>query len=414
MITEEKQFDNKKAYLTILVAALGYFVDIYDLLLFSIVRKPSLKDLKVPDDQLANVGLLLLDWQMVGLLIGGFFWGIMGDKKGRLSVLFGSILMYSLANLANGFVQDIETYKVLRFIAGIGLAGELGAGITLVSEMMSKEKRAYGTTIMTCIGILGAVLAYFVSQIWDWRFAYIFGGVMGLALLLLRVSLSESGFFKSTVDQHVSRGNFFALLKSKTLFFKYLYCNMLGLLTWFVIGILVTLSPEIAKNCFGMTAEISGGKAIMWCYLGTSLGDLVSGLLSQILKSRKKSLWIFVIMSVFAMMFYLMSDSTTTSNMLYGKIFFLGFAVGYWALFVSVSSEHFGTNLRATVTTTVPNFARAFLIPISMLYYVLRNQVSILETLTILACFCSILVFIGLYNIEETYAKDLDFIEEEG
>ena len=189
---------------------------------------------------------------------------------------------------------------------------------------------------------------------------------------------------------------------------------MLGLLTWFVIGILVTLSPEIAKNCFGMTAEISGGKAIMWCYLGTSLGDLVSGLLSQILKSRKKSLWIFVVMSVFAIMFYLMSDSTTTANMLYAKIAFLGFAVGYWALFVSVSSEHFGTNLRATVTTTVPNFARAFLIPVSMLYYVLRNQVSILESLIILACFCSVLVFIGLYNIEETYAKDLDFIEEEG
>src|SRR5882762_615963 len=111
----------------VIVAALGYFVDIYDLLLFSIVRRPSLSALGVPDEELFGQGEFLLQVQMGGLLLGGLIWGIMGDKRGRLSVLFGSILMYSLANIGNGFVTNVTQYAALRFIAGLGLAGELGA-----------------------------------------------------------------------------------------------------------------------------------------------------------------------------------------------------------------------------------------------------------------------------------------------
>ena len=411
MTTEKGQdFNNKATVLTIIVAALGYFVDIYDLLLFGIVRIQSLKDMGVTD--FATVGSRLLDYQMTGLLIGGIFWGVLGDKKGRLSVLFGSILMYSLANIANGYVTDLETYKILRFIAGIGLAGELGAGITLVSEMMSKEKRAYGTSIVAGIGILGAVAAYFVSLIWAWRVAYIVGGCMGLALLALRVSLHESGFFKHLEQSNVQRGNFLALFATKKLFLKYLWCTLVGFMIWFVIGIMVTLAPEICANAFLMPEKIDNGKAIMYCYSGSALGDFLSGFLSQWMRSRRKALFVFLFISVISIIWYLMSDSQTSANLFYVKLAFVGFGVGYWALFVSVASEHFGTNLRATVTTTVPNFARGFLVPVSMTYHYFKNAQGIFSTLIYIGVFCMLLAIIGIWNIEETYGKDLDFVEE--
>ncbi len=403
-------FKDKATILTIAVAALGYFVDIYDLLLFGIVRIQSLKDMGVQD--FAKVGSLLMDYQMIGLLIGGILWGILGDKKGRLSVLMGSILMYSLANIANGFVTTLEAYKWLRFIAGIGLAGELGAGITLVSEMMSKEKRAYGTSIVAGIGILGAVAAYFVSITWDWRTAYFVGGGMGLMLLLLRVSLHESGFFKQVVQSKIKRGNFLALFSNSRMLKKYFWCSIVGFMIWYVIGILVTLAPEICREAYGMTEKIDNGKAIMWCYSGSAIGDFLSGVISQWFKSRKKALLFFLILSIVSIVWYFMSDSTTSADLMYLKIAFIGFGVGYWALFVSVASEHFGTNLRATVTTTVPNYARAFLVPVSMTYHYFKGSQGILQTLIYLAIFCACLAFIGIYNIEETYGKDLDFIEE--
>jgi MFS family permease len=401
-------------YSTVTVAALGYFVDIYDLLLFSIIRVESLKSIGVTDPvDIQNIGLSLLNWQMWGMLIGGIAWGVLGDKKGRLSVLFGSIVLYSLANVANGFVQTVDQYKVLRLIAGLGLAGELGAGITLVSEIMSKEKRGYGTTIVASIGILGAVMAYFVSQVWDWRTAYFVGGGLGLMLLVLRISVFESGMFKNIRHASVERGNFLRLFSNWGLFSRYMKCILVGLPTWFVVGILVTLAPEFSKN-FGMAdAVATGGKAIMWCYVGLTLGDLSSGLLSQWLKSRKKALLIFHLLSLATVVWYLTSGDIS-QDYFFPKIFFIGFGVGYWAVFVTIASENFGTNLRATVTTTVPNFARGALVPITLFFKAVVPSAGLIGGAYIVGGVCVVIALAVLYFLPETFGKDLDYLEQEG
>ena len=181
-------------------------VDMYDLFLFSINRVSSLKSLHISGEQLLADGIMLLNLQMAGMLIGGIFWGIMGDKKGRLSVLFGSILIYSIANIGNGFVTTVTQYAVLRFIAGFGLAGELGAGITLVTEILPKERRGYGTTLVATVGIMGALLAYFVSHLFDWRTAYFIGGGLGLILMILRVRVFESGMFMKLKEKNIKTG----------------------------------------------------------------------------------------------------------------------------------------------------------------------------------------------------------------
>lgn len=405
---------NLVIYSTVAVAALGYFVDIYDLLLFSIIRVESLKSIGVTDPaDIQNIGLALLNWQMAGMLIGGIAWGVLGDKKGRLSVLFGSIILYSLANIANGFVQTVGQYEALRFIAGLGLAGELGAGITLVSEIMSKEKRGYGTTIVASIGIMGAVMAYFVSQTWDWRTAYFVGGGLGLMLLVLRISVFESGMFKNIRHAAVEKGNFLRLFSDKKLFSRYMKCILVGLPTWFVVGILVTLAPEFSKN-FGMTdAVTTGGKAIMWCYTGLTLGDLSSGLLSQWLRSRRKALLIFHLFSAATVLWYLTSGDIS-QDMFYLKIFIIGFGVGYWAVFVTIASENFGTNLRATVTTTVPNFARGALVPITASFKAIAPSMGIISAAYIVGGVCVLIALLVLHWLPETFGKDLDYLEQEG
>jgi len=395
---------------TVIVAALGYFVDIYDLLLFSIVRVQSLKDIGIAEGEvLKNVGISLLNWQMTGMLIGGIAWGILGDKRGRLSVLFGSIILYSLANIANGFVETVEQYKWLRLISGIGLAGELGAGITLVSEVMSKEKRGYGTAIVASIGIMGAVVAYFVARTWDWRTAYFVGGGLGLALLVLRISVYESGMFKNVQQTQVERGNFLKLFTKRDLFFKYLKCICIGLPTWYIVGILVALALEFSK-AYNMTELADPGRAVMWCYTGLTLGDLSSGLLSQFLKSRKKAMYVFLSISTATIAFYL-SSKNISLDFFYFKTFLMGFGAGFWAVFVTIASEQFGTNIRATVTTTVPNFARGSLVPISMAFAYFQNYTNIVGSAFIIGGICMTIAFIALATMRETFNKDLDYLE---
>ncbi len=394
---------------TVVVAALGYFVDIYDLLLFSIVRVQSLKDIGVADDQLLNIGLSLLNWQMIGMLMGGIAWGVLGDKRGRLSVLFGSIIMYSLANIANGFVETVDQYRWLRLIAGIGLAGELGAGITLVSEVMSKEKRGIGTTIVATIGILGAVVAYFVASHWNWRTAYFVGGGLGLALLVLRISVYESGMFKNIQQAEVSRGNFFMLFRNRELFLKYTKCIFIGLPTWYVVGILVTASREFSQ-AYGMAEVADPGRAVMWCYTGLTLGDLSSGLLSQLLKSRKKAMFAFLTLSAITIAYYLSSGAISLSQF-YTKAFLLGYGVGYWAIFVTIASEQFGTNIRATVTTTVPNFARGSLVPISMAFAYFQQYTTLVGSAVVVGIICMLIAYVALSTMHETFHKDLDYLE---
>ena len=352
--------------LPVIVAALGYFVDIYDLLLFNIVRIPSLRSLGLSAIDVDKKGEFIIGIQMVGLLIGGIIWGIAGDKKGRLSVLFGSIILYSLANIANGFVQTVPQYAIARFIAGIGLAGELGAGITLVSELLRKEQRGIGTSLVAGIGLTGAVVAFFISQKFDWRICYFIGGGLGILLLFLRVSVFESGMYTS-LEKTVSKGNFLMFFNNAKRFKKYAFSILLGLPTWYVIGILIAFSNKFAKN-FGITEDINPGKATMYAYIAISIGDVLAGLLSQLLKSRKKTLYIFYAITAIMIAIYFMQTKNSSAAHLYWIAAGLGFATGFWAIFVTMGAEQFGTNLRATAATTIPNMVRGSL-PLMLLFF---------------------------------------------
>lgn len=395
----------------VIVAALGYFVDIYDLLLFGIVRLPSLKALGLSDAEISNVGASIIGWQMTGLLIGGILWGVLGDKKGRLSVLFGSIVTYSVANIACGFVQDPDVYKVLRFVAGVGLAGELGAGITLVSEILPKQLRAIGTSIVACIGLLGAVVAYFTVELFDWRNAYFIGGGMGILLLLLRVRVFESGVFKNIQSQkHISKGNFFSLFTNRERFVKYLRCIGIGIPTWFVIGILATFSNEFGV-AFGIKETIQPGLSIMWCYVGLSVGDLASGFISHQLNSRKKAvLYMMLFTVVFTLIFLFLKINTPFQ--FYTILVLLGFGIGYWAMFVTIGAEQFGTNLRATAATTIPNMVRGTVVLMTMGYVFFKQHFSVVEAAAMIGVICFAIGIYSIVSISETHHKDLNFLEE--
>jgi MFS transporter, putative metabolite:H+ symporter len=395
----------------VIVAALGYFVDIYDLLLFSIVRIPSLKTLGIEGDLALDKGIFLLNVQMIGLLVGGIIWGIVGDKKGRLSVLFGSILLYSLANIANGFVTSLDQYAVLRFIAGVGLAGELGAGITLVAEILPKETRGYGTTLIATVGMFGAVLAYFISTVTDWQTAYWIGGGLGLVLLLLRVSVFESGMYKSLKEKKVDKGNFLMLFTEKKRFMKYLRCILIGLPIWYGIGILITLSPELGR-ALKLEVAINAGKAVMFSYIGLALGDLSSGLLSQFLKSRVKVVLLYISFTLLVVLIYLLFPYSS-GDVFYLICVLLGFAVGYWALFVTIAAEQFGTNMRATVATSVPNFIRGTVVPITLLFRWADGLLgNIIYAALGVGILCIAIALWALSNMEETFGKDLNYLEK--
>jgi len=396
--------------LPVIVAALGYFVDIYDLVLFSIVRVPSLKALGLQGQELINQGVYLLNMQMAGMLIGGILWGVLGDRKGRLKIMFGSIFIYSLANLANGLVSSLPAYSALRFVAGVGLAGELGAGITLVSEVLHKKLRGYGTMVVASVGVSGAILANVVAANFDWRRAFVIGGVLGLLLLILRISVAESGMFRTMEQREVSKGNFLALFTSKSRFGRYLDSILIGIPTWFVVGILITFSPEFAK-ALSVSGPVSAGNAVMFCYLGLVFGDFASGFLSQLLQSRKKVILVFLGLTLVGVVGYFCAVGVSPA-VFYGICSFLGFASGYWAIFVTVAAEQFGTNLRATVATTVPNFVRGMVVPITLSFQWARGFLGLQGGAVAVGCLCMLIAFVSLYRLEETFHKDLDYFEE--
>lgn len=405
----------------ILVAALGYFVDIYDLVLFSVERKDSLTAIlgnQASSENLKNYGMLLLNWQMGGMLLGGLFWGMLGDKKGRLSVLFGSILLYSLANIFNGMVDSVRWYSVWRFVSGFGLAGELGAGITLVSESMSKERRGVGTMIVATVGVFGAVVAGFMGDvITNWRMSFYLGGGMGLLLLLLRVGVLESGMFEDLKISKISRGNFLDLFRKRTTAVQYLSIIMIAVPVWYVMGILITFAPEIFVSMGVTHFKPDAGKSIMYAYLGITAGDLASGLLSLYLKSRKKALAVFMIMT-FASIFLYFQTAVISEWHYYIVVTIIGFATGYWAVFMSTAAELFGTNIRATATTTAPNFVRGSVIVLSLLFRFFEKQVyaeqgvgsAQLAAVTV-GIIVAVLAFIAWLNLKETYHKDLNYTE---
>lgn len=401
--------------LTVLVAALGYFVDIYDLVLFSIVRVASLKSMGLQGAELLNEGVYLLNAQMFGMLLGGVLWGIVGDRKGRLSVLFGSITLYSLANLLNAHVTSVHQYGFLRFVAGIGLAGELGAAMTLVSEILPAHSRGKGTTFVATVGVSGAIFAAWVGQHFTWQWAYSIGGLLGLMLLVLRIRVCESGLFHAACQKgELRRGDLRMLFFNRARFKQYLACVLTGVPIWYVIGILITFAPELSKE-FKVVGEVTGGHAIMMCYLGLVLGDFASGLLSQIVKSRKKVVGLFLgITTLFVTLYCHLGG--LSAEAFYALCLGLGFGTGYWAVFVSTAAELFGTNLRATAATTAPNFVRGAVVPVTLLFQSLNSSthgtLSLTQSAYIVGIGTISLAFIALIILKETFGKDLNYYED--
>lgn len=403
--------------LPVIVAALGYFVDIYDLLLFTIVREPSLQGIGVvltDKVQVLAASTKIINWQMVGLLIGGVIWGTVGDKKGRLSVLFGSIALYSVANFLTGYVQTVDQYAWMRFVAGIGLAGELGAGITLVSELLPKEKRGLGTSLVAGIGLFGAVFAYFIYKFTnDWRLCYKIGGGLGIVLLLLRISVAESGMFKEVKDKKVQRGNFLMFFNNGKRFQKYILAILIGLPTWYVIGILVNLSNRFAKEMYGDN-HIESGRAIMYAYVGIAIGDILIGFVSQYFKSRKKALLSFYVLSMLTLVLFFSGFNNSDVRM-YGICALLGFSTGFWAIFITMGAEQFGTNLRATAATTIPNMVRGALPLINLMFLNLFQKTwgwDLLQSGIITGVIVMSITMVAFYFTEETFHKDLNYVEE--
>ncbi len=400
--------------LPVIIGALGFFVDIYDLLLFNIVRRASFKDLGVSEAAMKDVGESVLSWQMIGLTIGGILWGIMGDKKGRKNVLFGSILIYSLATIANGFVTSVDQYTLLRFIAGLGLAGELGASITLTSELLPKEKRGIGAAIIATSGVMGTITAYFVYNLSgeNWRLCYFIGGGMGLALLFLRIRVLESGMYDSAKSTKVQMGNFFMFLNNRERFFRYLRSITIGLPVWYVIGVLISFSDEFAKR-FGI-ADFDQPKALMLQYVALAFGDLGAGLFSNYIKSRKKTLFIYYsILSVFIFLFFVLKGGGNAFNM-YLLCMGLGFGSGISVLYITMSAEQFGTNLRATAAISIPNLVRGFLPLILILFKFLRSEKAFDNYITAAWITGVVIIatgFISVLYTKETFAKELDYVE---
>lgn len=393
----------------VLVAALGYFVDLYDLTLFNIVKKESLLALGFSGQALLDQEISLFNYQMLGMMLGGLLWGILGDRRGRVSVLFGSILLYSVANIANAFIVNISQYAILRFIAGVGLAGELGAGITLVSETLHREKRGYGTMIIVTLGALGAVVASQVGRLFGWQNAYLIGGGLGLALLLLRAGTFESGMYHSMRSQQVAKGNFFQLFYPRERLLRYLSCIAIGLPIWFAVGILVNLSDRFGA-ARGIAEPVVVGTSVSFAYIGLSAGDLLSGLMSQWLRSRRRTIFIFLALSALLTLLYLYLPGLGLGAF-YALCLLLGVATGYWAVFVTNASEQFGTNLRSTATNTVPNFVRGAVVPITLSFKYLSGTAGVVNAALIVGGVCLALALAATFYVEETFGKDLDYVE---
>ena len=403
----------------VIVGALGYFVDIYDLVLFGVVRVNSLKDLGYTGEELATNGAWLFNWQMGGMLLGGILWGLLGDRFGRLKVLFGSIILYSLANIANAFVHDLGAYTACRFVAGIGLAGELGGSITLVSEVLPRTLRGYGTMMVSAVGVLGAVAAGLAANYYPaffgiavWRQLYVIGGILGFLLLFLRVFVSESGLYKTM--EGTNRPTFasqLGLILAPQRIGRYICCIMIGLPTWYVVGLLVLFSPEFGV-ALGATGKIVAGTALAWTYGGICAGDVASNILSQFARSRKNVLLGFIISACILSGVFLGLHQPSPTNV-YAICFILGISVGYWSVYVTVAAEHFGTNMRATVATTVPNFTRGAVIPITNFFLLLKAyHYPAVTSAIIVGTMAFMLALIGVGGLRETFDDDLDYLEK--
>ncbi len=403
------QSERKRMALAVLAAALGYFVDAYDLILYNIVRVPSLRGIGVPETELLGTGVTLLNAQLVGMLVGGVLWGVLGDRRGRRSVLFGSIFLYSAATLANGLVHTLTAYAACRLLAGLGLAGELGAGVTLVAELLPRQSRGLGTMIVAAVGVTGVVTASLVAGLFAWRTAYLVGGGLGVLLLLLRIGVSESGLFAKTRSQTVSHGNFLVLIGRWSTCKKYLGLVLVALPIWFVIGVVVTFSPELGR-AMGLASPPQAGRAVLWYYVGITVGDLTTGYLSQRLGNRKRVVAAFLGITALVGAAYFCFAGLSLGTY-YGLCAALGWASGYWAVFITMSAEQFGTNLRATAATTAPNFVRGAAVPLIVAFRDFGPRFGVVPTAAVLGATSLAVALLALRSLGETYGKDLDFVE---
>jgi putative MFS transporter len=392
--------------LTVLVAGLGYFVDLFDITLFGVVRFASLRDLGLSDAEITNQGAFIYNCQMVGMMVGGLIWGVLADKRGRLSVMFGSILLYSLSNIANAYAWDVTSYAICRFLGGVGLAGELGAAITLVAESLPKEKRGLGTTVVATLGMLGIVAASFVGQRLPWKTAYLTGGAMGLALLFARFKVSESELFAK--KSHPSSANPLLLLQGGRLP-KYIKCILIGVPIYFTTGVLFTFAPELTKG-LNVQGTVTAGNAILYGSIGLTIGDLLAGVVSQWLKSRKRAVALNLIVGFSLVLVYGLVPGLT-STAVYVLSFLIGITVGYWAVLVTMAAEQFGTNIRGTVATTVPNFVRGSAALVVFGFTKLKDHTSVANAALTFGVICFGLALLALSRMEETFHRDLDYEE---
>jgi MFS transporter, putative metabolite:H+ symporter len=396
-------------WLAIIASALGFFVDLYDIIILSIVRAKSLLSMGVPESELLSKGVWLINIQMVGMLIGGFVWGIIGDKFGRLSVLFGSIILYSTATFANAYAGSFEMYLCLRFLAGVGLAGELGAAITLVTEQMPQKYRGIGPAIIAGCGMLGAIFGAYIGGKYSWQFTYQLGGMLGFALLILRLGVLESGLFNRMKEKTTSKGDFRLILNNSSHLKKYISICVMGFPGWFMNGVVMTFSPEIGR-AWGMNPIPSVSAVFTFFFIGFTFGDLSSGFVSQLMRSRKKAILLYLSMFGIGMAaFFLFAKYSLT--LYYGIFLFLGFSAGYTIVLLTLAAEQFGTNIRATVTTSALNLIRATVIPQATLFGILSPMIGAAHSALVVGIIAICLAFWALGNLEETFDKDLDFTE---
>jgi putative MFS transporter len=394
------------------IAAFGYFVDLFDLVLYGAVRVDSLQSLGYQGKELFEVGANLLNIQMAGMLVGGIFWGILGDRRGRKEALFGSIFIYSLATFLNAYVHDFAGYATLRFLAGIGLAGELGSAITLVSETLPQASRGLGSAFVAAVGFFGAAMASYTSQHMSWQNAYRFGGALGVLLLLSRVSVKESILFLKTHanNPNASFGSLGYLFSSGRRVKLMLLAFLAGVPIWYVAGILSYFAPEFAKE-LKTTGIVTAGTTIMMGYLGSIMGDIACGFLSQKLKSRKKAVLIFMILGGLIAIIHPLFMVGGSALSFYWVRFGIGFGNGFFAILIAWIAEMFGTNLRATLTSTLANLIRASVIPITFAFLHFNPTYGLLKTSAALGCFVFVLGIISVLNMPETFSRDLHYLE---
>ena len=398
----------KQEILTVLVVALGYFIDAYDLLIFSAVRKVSLMDLGVAETDTLNIGISLLNFQLIGLMIGGVLWGILADKFGRKTILFSSILIYSISNIANSYISSVDMYYWLRFIAGIGLAGELGVGISLITENIAKERRTVSTTVVSFFGMLGAATGGWLGSVFHWQTCFLIGGFAGFLLLLLRLNVEESHMYLGIKDSKVKKGNILLILKNPKSLITYFFCTLAGSSSFLFIGMFIQSTPEFGKI---FNISVTAGVALVWYYVGASISEVIAGILSKLLKERKAPIYIFYAISLLAIVIFCV-HTPSSPRIYYIHCSLLGFGLGWWSMLITLSAELFGVNTRATAATSIPTFARAWNIPFTSVFKNNIPKLGILNSAFAVGVIVIALAIISATTIKETFENEANFIEE--